>query len=185
MLQLILEDDAVDLDAVERQLLADRAADLGRAGRDEVHEDAPSLGARAGAERPHQRDHPGLVDLVLGALERHAHHLGEAFEVGFEIGLVEIPAVHDGGRRGRGTARAARPQHLDPAGAGGASGMSGGLRRAHRAAWMAAAISAVMPSRTVFAASFTALAIAWARERSCALTSSCSNPSSGAPPYCA
>src|SRR4029079_10794338 len=49
VLQLILEHDAVDLDTVESELLADGAADLRWARRDEIDVSAPTFGAGRGA----------------------------------------------------------------------------------------------------------------------------------------
>src|SRR5205085_9464391 len=110
------EYDPVALDAVERELLADRAADLRRARGDEVDEGGALLAARARLQRADERDDTGLVDLVASALERHPHHLAQALEVALEIRLVEVPAVHDRCRRGpaRRPPRRQRPAHTAP-----------------------------------------------------------------------
>src|SRR5262245_31381370 len=160
--QLVLEDDGIVRDAVERELLPDRVPDLGRA---RGHEDDARLASATLARRLQHLDQlgdPRHVDLVLGLLERRAEERAQRVELAAEIRLVEVPATEErrpGGGRG---ALAAKP---------------------HRVVASVSAISAGTRSRTALAATFTALPIARAVERPWHLISRCSKPRIGAPPY--
>jgi hypothetical protein len=163
-LQLILEDDAVDLDAVERELVADRAPDLRRARRNEVDERPSSAPSRRVADAADQLRHPGDRDLVLGALEGNADEIAQPLELRPEIGLVEVPAKDRD--RGLGPSREALPPGA----------------RSHREPVTISAISLETPSRTPLAATLTAFAIARELDRSCALMKRFWKPRIGEPP---
>src|SRR5262249_42318769 len=125
--------------------------------------DDAQLGIALRLELADQRRRPRHRRLLAGLLQRRAHQLGEGVEVGLEVRLVQIPAV-DASRRPR--VDAVRQSH------------SCSLRyRPSRMAW-------TRSEATALAATFPALAMAWAFERPCALMNSRSNPRTGAPPYC-
>src|SRR5207237_624699 len=87
VLEVRLEGEAVDLDAVDAQLALDDLAHLARAPADE--EDAVLPG---GAELAQERGRPRDVLLLFGLLERGAEERAQAREVGAQVRLVEVPA---------------------------------------------------------------------------------------------
>src|SRR5262249_46439758 len=87
VLEIGLQDEAVDLDAVHLELALDHLAHLARATADE---EDPVVAV--GAELAQERGGAGDVLLLLGLLEGRAEQRPEAGEVRTQIGLVEIPA---------------------------------------------------------------------------------------------
>src|SRR4029077_19349200 len=155
-LELVLEDDAVVGHAVERQLVADSLPERRRAGGDEVDGRRTAAPVGGGPQPLQHLDDAGNRHLVLAALARGLPQLAQRVEVAAEVGLVQIPATEQRRRRDRRARPAAQERQRTPP--------------------IASAISAGTRSRTAFAATFTALATARARDRTWHLMKSRSQP---------
>jgi hypothetical protein len=84
---VVLEDELVVGDAVERQLGGQHRAHLGRAAADDA--DLVAVGVR---QRAQERGGAGVSLLVGGGLDRALGQIAEAVELGAQVGLVEVPA---------------------------------------------------------------------------------------------
>ena len=194
--QVGLEDELVELDAVERELLGEHAAHLPRRAGDEADARA-AAGAQLAQERRGARDRL----LRLGRLRTpSATSCVSVSNSVLQVRLVEIPAIdvtrrrYDGGRRLRGEQRRAARRYRIAAifvlrrslssRAMSAPHIACGARARGEA--RAAPLDVVARARPAppWRATLTALVMARARERPCALMNSWSKPSTGAPPYC-